>query len=222
MSSFVFMKILESTPERYDRGIQVLSRGRIEGIYERISETVAGEGKMVLDIGCGTGNVSLACAAKGATVVGIDINSGMLEIAEQKAIKAGLSERTEFLDIGVAEMRNRFEEKTMDACVSCLAFSELSSEEQSYAISAAYSILKPGGVLIIADEVTPRSFARRVVHALTQAPIRFLAYILTQSTTRPVDDLTPKLRHAEFTDIEITRTWGDSFMIARAHRGASQ
>lgn len=219
MSSFAFMKILESTPERYDRGMRVLSRGRIEDIYELIAETAAAKGKVILDIGCGTGNVSIACAARGASVIGIDINSGMLEIAQEKAEKANLKDKIDFLEIGVAEIKKRFNERTMDACVSCLAFSELSNDEQSYAISAAYSALKPGGVIIIADEVTPRSTARRLLHNLIQAPVRLLAYILTQSSTRPVRDLVPELQRANFVDIEVTRTWGDSFIIIKAQRG---
>lgn len=221
MPSFLYMKILESTPERYDRGIRILSRGRIDEIYGMIAETVAGRGKAVLDIGCGTGNVSLACAARGSPVTGIDINSGMLEIARKKAEKAGLDKKIDFLEIGVAEMKDRFEEKSMDACVSCLAFSELSNDEQSYAISSAYSILKDDGIMIIADETVPGNAGRRVLHALTQAPVRLLAYVLTQSTTRPVDGLASKLRNAGFVGIEIKRKWGDSFIIIKARRRES-
>ena len=66
MSSFVWMKVLESAPERYDRGIRMLTRGRIGAVYERIARSVAAPGKRILDVGCGTGGVSFACAAHGA------------------------------------------------------------------------------------------------------------------------------------------------------------
>ena len=88
MSTFVWMKVLESAPERYDRGIGVLSGGRIGNVYERIAALAAAPGKRVLDIGCGTGGVSLACAARGALVTGIDIDTGMLGVARAKPVPA--------------------------------------------------------------------------------------------------------------------------------------
>ena len=218
MPSFVYMKILESTPERYDRGIQILSHGRIGEVYERIAETVAEEGKRILDIGCGTGNLSMACARRGSFITGIDINSGMLEIARKKARNAGLNVRAQFLELGVAEIKNRIGENSIDACVSCLVFSELSDDEQSYAISAAHSVLKPGGIIVIADEVVPGTPGRRFLHALAQLPVRILAYALAQASTRPVKDLSVKFQNAGFVDISTTRIWGDTFMIIMGRR----
>lgn len=216
--SFLYMKILESAPERYDRGIRMLSRGRIDEVYEIIARRAAGEGKSVLDIGCGTGNVSLACAAKGASVRGIDINPGMLEIAEKKAKDAGLDKRVEFIEIGVAEIRSYIKDRSVDACVSCLAFSEMSEDEQSYAISSAYSVLKDGGIMIIADESVPESSVKRFLNALVQVPVRLLAYVLTQSTTHPVRNIRSKLERSNFVDVETKRMWRDSFMIVIARR----
>lgn len=92
MSSFVWMNVLESAPVRYDRGIQMLSHGRITGVYERIAELAAAPGKRILDIGCGTGGVTLACAAKGADVVGLDVDSGMLTVARSKPIPDGAAD----------------------------------------------------------------------------------------------------------------------------------
>jgi 2-polyprenyl-3-methyl-5-hydroxy-6-metoxy-1,4-benzoquinol methylase len=60
------------------------------------------EGARVLDLGCGSGQVSLLAAALGARVHGIDIAPRMLEIARQAAAGAGLSERTLFEEGDVA------------------------------------------------------------------------------------------------------------------------
>lgn len=54
------------------------------------------QGKQVLDLGCGSGEVSLEAAQMGARVVGLDIVEGMVEIAREQARRMGLSEMTEF------------------------------------------------------------------------------------------------------------------------------
>ena len=43
------------------------------------------EGRSVLDVGCGSGRGSVALAERGATVVGIDVSSRMLEMARELA-----------------------------------------------------------------------------------------------------------------------------------------
>jgi len=47
-------------------------------------------GMAVLDVGCGTGATSLALAAAGAKVTGLDISKPMLALARERAAKAGL------------------------------------------------------------------------------------------------------------------------------------
>lgn len=219
MPSFLFMKILESTPERYDRGLEILSRGRISEVYDTISEAVSKEGAETLDIGCGTGNLSLACAKKGSSVTGIDINSGMLEVSRRKAKDFHLKGKLEFMELGVAEIMSKFGENRFDACVSCLAFSELTEDEQSYAIMAIHHVLKPGGLMIIADEVAPQSFSRRVYRWILDLPMKLIAYILTQSTTRPLGDITQIVASTGFNIVRAERIWNDSFIIIKAEKG---
>lgn len=213
------MKILESSPERYDRGIEIMSRGRIGGVYDRISREVSKEGGEILDIGCGTGSLSMVCAEKGTRVTGIDINSGMLEVAYKKMKDSGLEDKLSYMEIGAAEMRSNFGAETFDACVSCLAFSEMTEDEQSYAIGSAYYLLKPGGTLVIADEVMPSSLSRRIFSSILRLPLKLLAYIITQSTTRPLGDIVPELEKAGFEAIESDRIWNDTFLIVKGKKG---
>jgi ubiquinone/menaquinone biosynthesis C-methylase UbiE len=222
MSSFAFMKVLESSPNRYDRGIMILSRGRIKKVYLKMAEMVAAPGKRILDIGCGTGNVSLACAAQGAVVIGVDSNAEMLEVAKSKAKKAGLEGKVEWLELGVAEIAGKIKEKSLDAAVSCLTFSELTPDERTYTLSTVYSCLKPGGAIVIADEVVPEDAFHRFQHRLISLPLVLVTYILTQTTTHPLSNPSPLLQKAGFTSIETTRLWSDSFAIIRAFREVDQ
>jgi ubiquinone/menaquinone biosynthesis C-methylase UbiE len=217
MSSFVWMKVLESGPERYDHGVRMLSRGRIDDVYRRIAELAAAPGRHVLDVGCGTGGVALACAARGAVVTGIDANAGMLEVARSKPVPAAGS--VEWLELGAAEIVDRVPEQSVDAVVSCLVFSELSPDERRYALRTALSRLKPGGHLVIADEVEPRAPTGRLWHRLKRLPVTALTYALTQTTTRPVEDLAALVREAGFEHITEERMWSDSFLVLHATRG---
>jgi ubiquinone/menaquinone biosynthesis C-methylase UbiE len=219
MSSFVWMKVLESAPDRYDRGIRMLSGGRIGQVYERLAELVAAPGKRVLDIGCGTGGVSLACAARGAAVTGIDIDTGMLEVARSKPVPASGS--VDFIELGAAEVEDRFPERSLDAVVSCLAMSELSPEEQDYALRIAYSRLVPGGTIAIADETTPDDGLPRLAYRLRRLPVIAATYLLTQTATRPVEKLRERMTAAGFSQVEEQRIWSGSFVIVHGVKEAS-
>jgi cyclopropane fatty-acyl-phospholipid synthase-like methyltransferase len=178
---------------------------------------VGAPGKRILDIGCGTGNLSLAYADRGATVIGVDSNAEMLEVAKSKAKKAGLEDKVEWLELGVAEIAGKINERSLDAVVSCLTFSELTPDEQTYTLSTVYSLLKPGGAIVIADEVVPEDSFNRFRHRLVRFPLVFVTYILTQTTTRPLNNPSLLLQKAGFANIETRSMWS-SFVIVCAFR----
>lgn len=213
MSSSVFMKVLESAPYRYDRGILMLTRGRIKGVYLSIAQMVAAPGKRILDIGCGTGNVSLACAELGAQVVGIDIDSDMLEVAREKAKAMGVEDRVQLLELGVAEMAGR-QMGEFDAAVACLTFSELTPDERSYTLSAVRELIKPGGMMVIADEALPDGAFARLLHRLARLPLASLAYLITQTTTHPLGDMRGTLLKSGFRDVHSTTIWSGFVLVS--------
>ena len=102
MSTYVLMKILESASSRYDRGIRLLTFGRLDKVYDRLASYIK-NGQRVLDIGCGTGALTFRATQKGAWVKGIDVNPQMLEIAQQRAVQAGFTQNVELVEMGVAD-----------------------------------------------------------------------------------------------------------------------
>ena len=68
----VFMKWLETSPKDYDRGIQLLTLGRIQHIKEKITNDYVRTGTRVLEIGCGTGTLTLMMAKRGAIVTKVN------------------------------------------------------------------------------------------------------------------------------------------------------
>ena len=215
MSSYVYMKVLESMPRRYDRGIGLLSRETIGLVYQRVADLAAGPEKHVLDLGCGTGSLTMACAAKGATAVGIDSNAGMLEIARRKAAGYHGCGSIEFVALDVMELEDRFGAQSFDAAISCLLFSELTPEERRYVLKTLRQLIKPGGILVIAEEVIPRKTASRIWWRLKRAPLAALTWLLTQTTTSAVDDLETSIEAAGFSEVKSEHLAVD-FMVVEA------
>jgi 2-polyprenyl-3-methyl-5-hydroxy-6-metoxy-1,4-benzoquinol methylase len=80
---------------RFFRGPTFATRmRRLESIFEELHL----EGQTLLDLGCGSGQVSLLAASMGARVIGIDIAPRMLEIARTAAKGAGLGERIQYME----------------------------------------------------------------------------------------------------------------------------
>jgi len=196
--SYVFMKVLESAPRRYDLGIRLLSLGRISSVHREMAKRGVSDGKRALDIGCGTGSLAIACARRGAQVTGIDISPHMLDIARRKVEQAELADSITLLQMSAIELDERFEPRSFDTIMSSLTFSELSDDEQRFVLRQCHRLLKDGGRLIIADETVPPSWPRRLLHLLVRLPLVVLTYVLTQTTTRAVAHLESKIADAGF------------------------
>ncbi|NOZ76697.1 MAG: methyltransferase domain-containing protein [Euryarchaeota archaeon] len=222
MFSYVYMKVLETVPRRYDLGINLLSLGMVGKVKGDMASMVE-EGDRVLDMGCGTGTLAVLMADRGAKVTGI-ISTAMLEVAIEKAAARGLNDRIEFREMGVAEM-DSLEDGSFDKVTATLVFSELSRDEQEYALREAHRLLKDGGLLIIADEVVPEidscclsclllSALKKTFYHLTRIPLLILTFVLTQTSTRPVKGLKEKMREAGFRIISTKRAFSLETVIA--------
>lgn len=196
MSTYVLMRLLESAPHRYDLGIRLLTLGAVDRAYDRLAGHFEA-GQRILDIGCGTGALTLRAARRGATVKGIDINPEMLEIAQSRAREAGLEDRIEFREMGVAELDGEPPE-SFDIVMSGLCFSELGEGELDFGLAQAKRILKPTGRLIVSDEVKPSGRIRRVVLSVIRAPVVILTYFISGQTTHALENLPDRVKKEGF------------------------
>ena len=191
MSTLVYMKLLEQTPAKYDRGIEFLTLGRVGTIKEEVASSWVEPGDVVLEIGCGTGSLAAKLLARGARVTGIDTSEKMLAVAREQAPGA------ELLHATAAEI-DRLGEGRFDKVVSTLVFSELSEDELDFVLRAAKTLLKPGGKLVIADEVRPKGIGPRGIAALVRWPLAALTFLLTQTTTHSLKDFEGRLERAGY------------------------
>ena len=117
---------------------------------ERIIELAEPEkSDTVLDLGTGTGALSLRLAPKVRRVIARDISEQMLKVAREKAQKKNVK-NIDF-DFGSFSEPNCGEK--VDIIVSNLAFHHLTDEEKRNAISVWYGLLKPGGRVILGDHI---------------------------------------------------------------------
>ncbi|MCG0278571.1 MAG: class I SAM-dependent methyltransferase [Thermanaeromonas sp.] len=111
-----------------------------EAIYQYLQPE---PGLEILDVGCGTGNLSLELARMGVRVTGIDISQPMLDKARFKAEREGLTVKFVLADA----RKLPFGDETFDAVVSVTALEFVPDLRE--ALEEAYRVLKPGGRLVV-------------------------------------------------------------------------
>jgi SAM-dependent methyltransferase len=108
-------------------------------------------GERVLDVACGTGNVTIPLARRGATVTGLDMMPHLLEEARARAAREGLRIR---FDEGFAETLP-YPDGSFDVLVSM--FGIMFSPLPATVVSEMARVLRPGGRLALANW-TPSGF----------------------------------------------------------------
>jgi ubiquinone/menaquinone biosynthesis C-methylase UbiE len=213
MSTLVYMKMLEQTPAKYDRGMRILTLGRIDRIKRRIASTWIEPGQDVFEIGCGTGSLAALMVERGARVTGIDISEPMLAVARDSAPDA------EFLHMTATEI-DKLGSERFDRIAATLSLSELSEDEQAYVLQAALNLLRPGGKLIVADEVTPDSWWQRVPFYVARWPLAALTFALTQNTTHALTGLPKRVEDAGYRVMDRESYLGGTLTLLVAEKAS--
>ncbi|PKN93673.1 MAG: methyltransferase type 11 [Chloroflexi bacterium HGW-Chloroflexi-6] len=107
----------------------------------------------VLDVGCGTGNLTLTAKSVARAVVGIDASPEMIAVARKKAQQTRLDVTFE---VGLIE-KIPFPEASFDVVLSRLVIHHLPDDLKRLAFAEILRVLKPGGHLLIADFNPPKN-----------------------------------------------------------------
>ena len=147
-------------------------------------------GDSVLDVGCGTGEVTLAAKAraKHGTVYGIDPAPEMIAVARKKADRKRLE-----IDFRVGVIESLpLPDASIDVVTSSLMMHHLPEQLKVRGLAEVYRVLKPGGRLLIADFMRPTgSFLNHL----------FIAFTRHRGLQKGIEDLQGLLENAGFGQI---------------------
>ena len=121
------------------------------GAVEFVDRLDLGPGKKVLDVACGTGNLAIPAAKKGADVTGIDIAPNLIDEAIERAKAEGVAAKFE---VGDAEALP-YEDNTFDIVMSM--FGAMFAPRPDVTAAELIRVTKPGGLIAMANW-TPGAF----------------------------------------------------------------
>lgn len=200
----------QRTPEERDRAFlpgmgrtwllplyDVVTRlGAVRPLHRRAVELAdVRPGQIVLDVGCGTGNLSLTvlAAQPDARVTGLDPDRAALNRAARKARRRGVSIT---LVQGYAD-RFPAEDGSLDHVVSSLALHHVDEDGRRAFAREAFRALRPGGRVTVLDLGGPGGDAGHEHHA--HGPAHALRHLVPSRVARSehvaknLDDAIPRL-----------------------------
>ena len=128
----------------YDR-FHKIDYGAFVEFYKAIFRRAGVNPETVLDLGCGSGAVTLLLAKEGFDVIGVDISPDMLAIARSKAEEEGLD--ILFLNMDMCAFEIPEPVDCVVSALDCVNYLE-NSDELRAAFECVYGSLKPGGMFI--------------------------------------------------------------------------
>lgn len=181
-----------------------------------------------VDLGAGTGFITVALAERVRSVVAVDLVADMLEIALHEAEKRALNNVTTITeDFSRVELGSA----SVDLVVSSYALHHLTDDDKVVVVERAHSWLRPGGRIVIADMMFGRGastqdrriildkvrrLARKGPGGLWRIVKNAARFALRQGTDLPVppDFWTKALTDAGFVDVTYTSVVSEAGIVS--------
>ena len=147
----------------YDFLNHTLSLG-MDNIWRKIAiKKLSNNPATILDIATGTGDFAISASKyTNATITGIDISQGMLDVGVEKINKKGLTDR---IQLQLADSENLpFQDNSYDAITA--GFGVRNFEDLNKGLSEMYRTLKSGGKVAILEPSEPTHFPLKQFYKL--------------------------------------------------------
>lgn len=177
-----------------------------------IEQAAIAPGHDVLDLGCGTGTLSLLVkeACPGAKMTGIDIDPKILEIARRKVAAAGADVRL----VEGSATEPPLPAGSFDRVLSTLVLHHLTTAQKREALASARRLLRTGGELHVGDWGRPQNALMQI------AALGFRFFDGGESTGANLrGELPGLLTEAGFVDVRETEHWMTPFGTLTFLRG---
>jgi SAM-dependent methyltransferase len=123
-----------------------------------IDASMVQPGEAVLDLGSGTGQISLPLASRGAEVLAVDVSPAMADQLRAETERRSLSS---IVTATVPIEKLALPPGSFDLIVSSYALHHLRDPDKARLVRSAYHWLRPGGRLVIADMMLGRGASAR-------------------------------------------------------------
>lgn len=167
-------RMFTTVPSRYDLVNRIITLG-LDSRWRRLAARACMKENptTVLDLGCGTGDLTISLASVAAVnteITGLDFSLPMLELAKQKAVRAGVEKVVRFVH-GEADSLP-FPDDYFDCVGISFAFRNLTYKNPLKLphLSEVLRVLKPGGSYVIVESGQPSNrLVRQLFHVYLRA-----------------------------------------------------
>lgn len=184
-----------------------------KGHYELVANTLLAEisvsGKVVLDVGCGTGISTFKLLERNAQkVCATDLSEYMVDVLTEKLETAGYPPNVAEASVGDAE-NLPFEDGVFDVVISSMVFGMVPNQEKM--IMEMARVVKPGGVVAVSTH-GPTHYAELSDAVFGAIPKRYMLGRRILYWPRGREEMHRFFRSAGLSEIKVNQAiWKDEF-----------
>ena len=206
----------EESANLYDLQVDLLFNGSTDAMRRRIlkplKQRLAAFDTLqyrILDVPCGTGRTlkMLRAAFEEASLFGVDLSPAYLRKANE-LLSQSLGELPQLIQANAEELP--YQDNYFHALSNVFLFHELPPETRQTVIAESYRVLKPGGVMVIADSIQSQDHPE-FTEMLNNFPITFHEPYYRSYIN---DDLNERLTQVGFENIETQTHFASKYWVA--------